>query len=83
MIVALGVQSRCQFVRSGPGAAALAGVVSMRSQPTLRHSGRSGGLSVRGAPDLRCCYPTANAVGAGSYTWRGRHSTRRVGLGRW
>jgi hypothetical protein len=49
MIVALRVQSRCQFVRSGPGAAALAGVVvdeepaDAAAQWAVRGPVRSGG----------------------------------------
>jgi hypothetical protein len=76
MSVALGVQSRRQFVRYGPGAAALAAVVvdekpaDAAAQWAVRGPVRSG----RRSPGRRCCYSTANAVGAGSFTWRGRHS---------
>jgi len=45
---ALGVQSRRQFVRYGPVLLPSLAWWSMRSQPTLRHSGQSGDLSVRG-----------------------------------
>jgi hypothetical protein len=84
MSVAFGVQLRRQFVRYGPGAA-LAGVV-VDQEPAdaaapwaVRGPGRSG----RRSPDPGCCYSTANAVGAGSFTWRGRHSPCRAALGRW
>jgi hypothetical protein len=85
MNVALGVQSRRQFVRYGPGAAARAAVVvdaepaDAAAQWAVRGPVRSG----RRSPDPRCCYSTANAVGAGSFTWRGRHSPCCAGLGRW
>ena len=39
--------------------------------------------SGRRLPGPWCRYSTANAVGAGSFTWRGRHSPCRAGLGRW
>jgi hypothetical protein len=67
MSVALGVQSRRQFVRYGPGAAALAGVVvdEEPADAAALWAVRGPVGSGRRLRDPRCRYSTANAVGAG------------------